>query len=41
MIVTLKTQRVHTLEQVRRVAGGNEPVDFAVAAGSGTASVEI
>ena len=31
MIVTLQTQRVHTLEQVRRVAEGNEPVDFAVA----------
>ena len=31
MIVTLQTQRVRTLEQVRRVAEGNEPVDFAVA----------
>ena len=31
MIVTLQTQRVQTLEQVRRVAEGNEPVDFAVA----------
>ena len=31
MIVTLQTQRVQTLEQVRRVAEGNEPVDFALA----------
>ena len=31
MIVTLQTQRVQTLEQVRRVAEGNEPVDFAFA----------
>ena len=31
MIVTLQTQRVQTLEQVRRVADGNEPVDFALA----------
>jgi len=30
MIVTLQTQRVQTLEQVRRVAEGNEPVDFAL-----------
>ena len=29
--MTLQTQRVRTLEQVRRVAEGNEPVDFAVA----------
>ena len=29
--MTLQTQRVQTLEQVRRVAEGNEPVDFAVA----------
>ena len=31
MIVTLQTQRVQTLEQVRRVAEGNEAVDFALA----------
>ena len=31
MIVTLQTQRVQTLEQVRRVAEGTEPVDFAPA----------
>ena len=31
MIVTLQTQRVQTLEQVRRVAEGNEPVDFVLA----------
>ena len=31
MIVTLQTQRVQILEQVRRVAEGNEPVDFALA----------
>ena len=31
MIVTLQTQRVHTLEQVRRVSEGNELGDFAVA----------
>ena len=31
MIVTLQTERVQTLEQVRRVAEGNEPVDFALA----------
>ncbi len=31
MIVTLQTQRVQTLEQVRRVAEGNEPVDFTLA----------
>ena len=31
MIVTLQTQRVQTLEQLRRVAEGNEPVDFALA----------
>ena len=31
MIVTLQTQRVRTLEQVRRVAEGNEPVDFTLA----------
>ena len=31
MIVTLQTQRIRTLAQVRRVAEGNEPVDFAVA----------
>ena len=31
MIVTLQTQRVQTLAQVRRVAEGNEPVDFALA----------
>ena len=31
MIVTLQTQRVPTLKQVRRVVEGNEPVDFAVA----------
>ena len=31
MIVTLQTQRVSTLEQIRRVAAGNEPVDFALA----------
>ena len=30
MIVTLQTQRVQTLEQVRRVAEDNEPVDFAL-----------
>jgi len=30
MIVTLQTQRVRTLEQVRRVAEGTEPVDFRV-----------
>ena len=29
--MTLQTQRVQTLEQVRRVAEGNEPVDFALA----------
>ena len=28
--MTLQTQRVQTLEQVRRVAEGNEPVDFAL-----------
>ena len=28
--MTLQTQRVRTLEQVRRVAEGNEPVDFEV-----------
>ena len=31
MIVTLQTQRVRTLEQARRVAEGNEAVDFTVA----------
>ena len=31
MIVTLQTQRVQTLEQVRHVAKGTEPVDFALA----------
>ena len=31
MIVTLQTQRVQTLEQVRRVAEGNKPVDLALA----------
>jgi len=31
MIVTLQTQRVQTLEQVRRVAEGTEAVDFALA----------
>ena len=31
MIVTLQTQRVQTLEQLRRVAEGTEPVDFALA----------
>ena len=31
MIVTLQTQRVRTLEQVRRVAEGNKPVDFTLA----------
>ena len=31
MIVTLQTQRVQTLEQVRHVAEGTEPVDFALA----------
>ena len=30
MIVTVQTQRVRTLEQVHRVAGGEEPVDFEV-----------
>ena len=30
MIVTLQTQRVRTLEQVHRVATGEEPVDFEV-----------
>ena len=29
MVVTPQTQRVQTLEQVRRVAEGNEPVEFA------------
>ena len=31
MIATLRTQRFHTLGQVRCVAKGNDPVDFAVA----------
>ncbi|MCY4550138.1 MAG: hypothetical protein OXC28_17355 [Defluviicoccus sp.] len=31
MIVTLQTQRVQTLEHVRRVAEANETVDFAIA----------
>ena len=31
MIGTLQTQRVRTLEQVRRVAEGTESVDFAFA----------
>ena len=31
MTVTLQTQRVRTLEQVRCVAEGNEPVDFTLA----------
>ena len=31
MIAPLRTQRVHTLGQVRCVAEGNDPVDFAVA----------
>jgi len=31
MIVTLQTHRVQTLEQVRQVAQGTEPVDFALA----------
>ena len=31
MIVTLKTERVETLEQVRAFVDGSEPVDFAVA----------
>ena len=30
MFVTLQTQRVRTLEQVRHGAEGNEPVDFAL-----------
>ena len=30
MIVTLRTQRVYTLEQVPRVAAGEEPADFEV-----------
>ena len=30
MIVTLQTQRVQTLEQVHRVAAGEEPVQFEV-----------
>jgi len=30
MIVTLQTQRVQTLEQVHRVAAGEEPVEFEV-----------
>ena len=30
MIVTLQTQRVQTLEQVRHVAEGTGPVDFAL-----------
>lgn len=30
MIVTLRTQRVRTLEQARRAAEGYEPVDFAL-----------
>ena len=31
MIVTLQSQRVQTMEQVRRVAEGNEAVDIALA----------
>ncbi len=28
MIVTLRTERIRTLEQVRAFLGGSEPVDF-------------
>ena len=39
MIVTLHTQRVQTLEQVRHVAQGTEPVDFAYLGASPSVTV--